>query len=424
MKKRNRSAEKLNLLLLICTLILSVLTGFGMQYVYPIAASTSRDSRLFMPLFMAALFATFLLITGLLVFLISNLKLTYRADVITGKNNKGRIFLYLLAGIVLIGLILFGGEFLYEQDFHLGKKAKGADTYVFLIDDSASMMGSDSRNMRYKVVETMLADKSAKTQFTVYAFSDTAKLCVPMQTVGDGFRDFADPDYALTNMKAGLEKVIQDCENGIWSGSGETTVILITDGAPTDFSDINDIRPLLDRYVNRGIRIGIVGVIGADNQLMNAIAAYTGGGFTAIDDASLMDDAVNQVSGFMGRTRDLLSQRDTVDMDWLYAVIRVVTIALAGMVMAVVAAFCYGNNTAFHFIVWVNTVKAILAGILMEVAFLAPALSIVLQLLSWVLLGTVIACTGLTEEPEISRSIDMDFFDAPADNRKVSGYRY
>lgn len=424
MKKRNRSEDKLNLLLLVCTLILSVLTGFGMQYAHTIAAFINRDSHLFMPLFMAALFSVFLLITSLLVFLISNLKLTYRADVITGKNNKSRIFLYLLAGIVLIGLILFGGEFLYEQDFHLSKKAKGADTYVFLIDDSSSMISSDSQNMRYKVVETMLADKSAKTQFAVYAFSDTTKLLVPMQTVDDGFRDFADPDYAITNMKAGLEKVILDCENGIWRESGETTVILITDGAPSDFSDLNDIHPLLDRYVKRGIRIGIVGVIGANNQLMNAIAAYTDGSFTAIDDAGLMDDAVNQVSGFMGRTRDLLSQRNAVDMNWLYAMIRAVTIALAGTVMAVTAAFCYGNNTAFRFIVWVNTVKAILAGILMEVAFLAPAISMILRLVSWVLMGTVIARTGLTEEPDISRSIDMDFFDTPTDNRKVSSYRY
>lgn len=423
MKKRNRSADKLNLLLLICTLIFSVLTGLGMQHFHAIAAFTNRDSRLFMPLFMAALFAAFLLLTGLLVFFISNLKLTYRADVITGRNNKGRIFLYLLAGILLIGLLLFGAEFLYEQDLRFDKKDKGADTYVFLIDDSFSMVVSDTENMRYKVIETMLSGKPAKTQFSVYAFSDDAKLCVPMQTVGDGFHDFAAPDYALTNMKAGLEKVIVDCETGVWAEKGETTVILITDGAPTDFSDINDIRPLLDRYVNRGIRIGIVGVIGADNELMNDIAEYTGGSFTAINDAGLMNDAVDQVSGFMGRTRDLLSERDTDDMDWLYAVIRVLAIALAGTVIAAAAAFCYGNNTVFRFIFWANTVKAILAGILMETAFLAPSVSAILRLISWVLLGTVIARLGLTEEPEITKSFDMDFFDTPASSRKSSRYR-
>ncbi len=412
MKRNKKSAGKLNFLLLISTLITAVLTGLGMQYFHETAYYTARDSRLYMPLVMAAMLAVFLVVTSLVVFLISNMKLTYRADVITGRNSKGRIFLYMLCGMILIGLVMFGAEFLYEQDLQFRSKDKGADTYIFLIDDSSSMLDSDPNAVRYSVIKTMLQDKSAKTQFAVYSFSQVVKLRVPMQTVGEGFPTYSDPDYAITNMKQGLEKVIMDCEQGVWTAKGETTVIVITDGAPSDFLEMAQVTPVLDRYVSRDITIGIVGVLGANNTLMTEVASYTGGTFTDINDAALMDEAVRAVSGNAGRSRDLLSRRNTMDLDWLYAVIRILAFAVAGSVMAVAAALAYGNNTAFSFIVWTNVIKAVLAGVLMEVAFRTDIAGI-LQLVAWILLGTILARNAFVEEREIRSTDGFDFFDEP-----------
>ena len=418
MRKKRNASGKLNLLLLVSTLISAGVTGLGMHCFHNAAFYAQRESRLYMPLVMGGLFAAFLAVTGLVVFLISNLKLTYRADVITGRNSKGRLFLYLLIGILVIGLFMMGAEFLYENDISFRNKDNGMDTYVFLIDDSYSMTVSDPEAKRYSVIGSMLADRPAKTQFAVYSFSDEVKLHVPMRTAEEGFPGYSSPVYGLTNMKIGLEQVIEDCEQGIWTNKGNTTVIVITDGAPTDFSALEQIRSILDRYVGRSITIGIVGVIGADKTLMNEIAAYTGGTFAEINDAAMMNEAVENVSGNTGRTRDLLSVREKLEQDWIYAVIRILAFAIAGAVIAVVSALCYGNNTAFAFIVVANVIKAILAGVLMEVAFRLPAGWEILRMVSWILLGTVIARHGCVDEPEFTDTMDMDFFDEPVKQKK------
>jgi uncharacterized protein YegL len=422
MSKRKKSAGKLNLLLLISTLISAILTGIGMHYSHGVAFFMERNNRLFMPMYMAALFAVFFVITCLVVFLISNLNLTYRADVISGRKNKGRIFLYIVIGIALISLLLLGAEFLYETNFQRG--TKGAGTYVFLIDDSGTMENNDPAMMRYSVIESMLRDKPGKTQYAVYSFSSDVKVQVPMRTVADGFPSRPAPDYRMTDMKAGLEKVISDCEQGVWTGKGATTLILITDGDPSDFSHFHEIKPVLDRYINQGIQVGIVGVIGADNALMNEMATYTGGTFTDITDAELMGEAVGIVAGNTGRSRDLLSERDAVQMNWVYAMIRILAFGLAGALMAVGAALSYGNNTVFSFIVWTNVIKAILAGVLMEVAFVLPLNSAILRLIAWILLGTIIARCGSVDEPELDGKADIDFFEAPAKGRNASNYYF
>lgn len=421
MKKSKKSAGKLNLLLLISTMTTAVLTGLGMQFFHTTAYYTERDNRLYMPLVMAAMLAVFLTVTSLVVYLISNIKLTYRADVITGRNSKGRIFLYVLCGIILIGLFMFGAEFLYERNLRFHSKDTGADTYMFLIDDSYSMRYSDPDAERYSVIENMLRDKHAKTQFAVYSFSDEVKLRVPMRTVGEGFPTYSDPDHSLTYMKMGLEQVINDCEQGIWTPKGETTLIVITDGSPSDFASIEQVTPILDKYVSREITIGIVGVLGANNTLMTEVAAYTGGTFTNIDDATLMDEAVRAVSGSAGRTRDLLSIRDAVEMEWLYAVIRILAFVVAGSLMAVAAAMAYGNNTAFAFIVWANVIKAVMAGVLMEIAFQTDFAGI-LQLVAWILMGTILARNSFVEEHEIKGGDSFDFFDGPV-NKNGHSYR-
>lgn len=414
MKKKKQNPGKLNLLLLISTLIAAILSAFTIYFCHAANFHQAVSGDVYMPLFIGAVFAIYLSVICILVFIISNLKLTYRADVITGRSGKGRTFLYLLLGILVICLFLTGAEILYEQNFHAAGKESGASAYVFLIDDSGTMSSNDPNNMRYSVIESILRDKSSKTRFTVYSFSEDAKLIAPMQTVGDGFPTYPAPDYLLTNMKAGLEKVVSDYEQGVWTNKGGTSLILITDGGPTDFASFSEVQSILDRCISHNITLGIVGVIGANNSLMNEMATYTGGTFTDINDISMLNEAVRTVSGGAGFTRDLLSERDEVEMDWLYALIRVLSIAIAGSLFAVTAALCYGNSTAFSFIVWANVIKSVVAGILMEVAFLLPGISQILCILSLILLGTILSKYGDTEEYVVKDSGYLDFFDTPA----------
>ena len=412
MSKKNKNPGKLNGLLLIISFITGVLTGFAMTYLHQEAAYESARGRLLMPLFMGLLFAGFLLITCLAVYTISKLGLTYRADVITGKKYTNRILLYLLAGCLAIGITMLGAEYLYETNFRLDSQKPSANTYIFLIDDSSSMEVSDPRNQRYSVVETILGEKQDSTRFAVYSFGSGVKQLVPMQTVGDGFPSIPVSSAGLTHMKEGLETVLEDCLQERWADHGAISMILITDGAPSDFKSFAQIRSILDQYNALGITLGIVGATGADTDLMNAMAEYTGGTFTSINDINMMEDAVLLVANAMRPTRDLLSENTTGTPEWLYALIRILAITIAGTLIALTAALCYGNNTVFNYMFWANTIKAVFAGILMEAAFRIGLVDgTLLRLAAWVLLGTIITRRGSVEDTDTNPYSNLNFFD-------------
>lgn len=411
-KGKNNNPKKLNIILLISTMVAAILTGFAVEFFYCSLASRQLNSRVFMPTALGVLFAVFLSVIVLVVYFISKILLTYRADVITGRQSKGRIYLYLLTGVVAISLLMFGAEYLYENSFNFDHQMiAAADTYVFLIDDSTSMLTNDPSRERYEAIEDILSDKPDSTQFTVYSFADTTRQIIPMQTIGDGFSTRPVSDEIMTEMKAGLEKVVDDCENGIWTATGDVMLVMITDGAPSDFNTFYEICPVLDRCIDQNITLSIVGIIGADNSLMNQMASYTGGSFIDISDSNFVSDAVLSVAGNSGRTRDLVSLRNHADLDWLYALIRIISIALAGTIIAFAAALAYGNNTSFNSIVGANTVKAIVAGLILEYGNQAMIEGCAVRLFTLILLGTIISRNGSPENTVKGSHMEPGRFD-------------
>lgn len=411
--RNNKEPRILNYFLLVGTVVTAVLIGFAFEFFYSFLSYRQLGSRVFMPIVLAILFACFLAVIVLVVYLISKLRLTYRADVITGRASNGRIFVYLLAGVALISLLLFGTEYLYENTFHINRQSPDdADTYVFLIDDSVSMHSNDPKRQRYEAIENILEDKPDTTQFTVYSFADTTSQIIPMQTTGDGFPKYPVIDAVMTEMKAGLEKVVDDCENGVWTADGSVMLVMITDGAPSDFDDFHEIRPVLDRCIQQNMTLRIVGIIGSNNTLMQQMADYTDGTFTHISDSGLVADAVLSVTGNSARTRDLLSSRNSVDMSWLYALIRIMSITAAGFIIAIIAALAYGNNTAFYFIISVNTVKAVIAAMVLEFGCQAVSDDRIVRLLVLILLGTIIAHDGSPAETVTRKYAEPHLYEA------------
>lgn len=411
MSKKRNNPNKFNLPMLIVTLITATLTGTGLYFLYLTFRDDVVRSAIPMEVFLGGLFALFLLITGLVVLLVSGIMLTYRADVISGRYGKGKVILYLLAAALIIGLVIAGAQFIYSLTFHSGTTMSGASTYVFLVDDSSSMETNDPNQQRYDAVEAILRGCPGDTRYALYTFATYTKLKVPMQTVSQGFPQNYDPDYHSTYMKEALETVIQDYESGVWTAQGETALVMVTDGDPMDFDSFYDVQALLDKCNQYNITLGIVGVIGADPTLMEQMATYTGGQYVDIQNVGDLYDAVKTVSGIGNASRDLLGNRKASDMGWLYALIRILAITLAGCIIAVAAGFAYGNSYAFRFIVWSNIFKSIAAGVLMEAAFLLPDLSSILCVVSFVLLGTILAKQGSTEVKEFKEPSSLDFYD-------------
>lgn len=419
MSKKRKNNKKFNFVLMLTTLVTALVAGLVVRLLHGSLLQAWGESGWGGPLTVGLSFGAFLVIVGLDVLLTSNLMGTYRADVVTGKNSRLRVFAYMMLGVLAMMLVMGLAELLYECSFRSEPKEKPA-TYVFMIDDSSSMLENDPNEMRYQVVERLLKDQHPETHYTVYAFSSSTKLIVPMQTVAEGFPSYPSPDYRVTNMKGCMEQVIDDYENGVWSAEGAIKVILITDGAPTDMtghyyemSDFDLFAEVLDRFRNQGIAFNSVGVRYADDAMMTRMASYTGGTYVRIDDAEQLVEAVNDATASIKVERierTLLTERNEEARDWLYALIRILAVALSGVILAATAVVCYGNADASSFLVMANAIKGVVAGVLLEMLFrFLPEMAI---LIGFTVLGCVLSLYGKNgQETNAAQTFDMGFDD-------------
>ena len=139
------------------------------------------------PAYMLGLF----LFLGLAVYLIG--KLVYSTS--RSRINMKQWVLVLV--LIIVCSLVF--EFLYEI---VRPKAKvmNIDSYIFVLDDSGSMLQNDPQFIRYQAVNKLLEDKKSDFQYAVYSFSSDCALLQDMQPISAGAFNPELPDESTMGM--------------------------------------------------------------------------------------------------------------------------------------------------------------------------------------------------------------------------------
>ena len=398
------SGQKLNIVML----LLSALVAAGTWFV----VYGFKEDLLDMgsPLTIGILCAVFLLVISLVVLLVSKLMGTFRADVSTGeRTNVMTLVKILICTVACLG-VMFGFEWLYETD--ISSSGGSSDTYIFIVDDSGSTVDTDPNQLRFKAIREIMQEKKGNTQFAIYAFADDVKLLQPMQKVSEGIPKVEGNSYGMTSIKAALDQVITDYEQGRWNTKGNVQVILITDGLASDIVYLSEIDPILARYRRHDISVSSVGLDLADESLMTKIADDTNGVFIDITEVDEMGDAVKSAVSFGNVERDLFSDRNESSYNVLPGIMRIVFVGILGVLVALAAAFAYGNSATFWFTVIAGTIKAFVASIFLEVGICLIGMpEKTAGLIAMILIGMVLTKIGDENgrtSSGISRHIDFD----------------
>lgn len=236
----------------------------------------------------------------------------------------------LCAAIFVAAMFL---EFLYE----LNGKSKNTEptSYIFLMDSSGSMERSDPENQRYEAIQSVISGKEQDFPFAVYSFSNESKLVRPMGPVSQGTEFQMDAPEGGTGIRATLDKLYEDIENGVTDPGENGRVILFSDGYATDvnFFTKAKLNGLLKKYARAGISISSVGLGKTDNSLMSKISGKTGGVYINVDNADKLNDAISEAV-VLHHSRNLLDYRDYVKLDFLFMLLRFVAIIIIGLLLA------------------------------------------------------------------------------------------
>lgn len=401
MTTRARNTTKLNLPILIVTAIVSMLAWVGIYRLLIFMEDlliADLEVRDFMtsggyPVSIGAAFAGLLLVIGLSVLVLSSLMSTFRADILSGRLGKGRVILLFLVGILVIGCIAGVFQFIYQQD--LVPDVKSTGDFIFLIDDSKSMLRNDPDLERYSALKAILEEQNPKTNFMVYSFASDVVLVHPMSTVEDGVPMLSRKELgSSTSYEKSLSQVIEDYNNGVWTAKNPM-VIFFTDGVPMDIDSKYELTSVLERYAAANIPITTVGMGDVDTVMLEFIAEETGGSSLDIQEASAVSGAFRTAVSSFSSSRHLLSDRDTEGANLVYGALRVVMVSVLGILIGLLVALCYGNSGSFSLIVITSVIKSILAGLILEIGIVVLGLpDSLMSFFAVVLIGTVIARYG------------------------------
>lgn len=300
------------------------------------------------------------LVLGLAVFLIS--KITY-------SSTQSRINMkqWVITLVLIIGLSLLF-EFIYEV-VRPKAKTKDFDSYIFILDDSGSMIQNDPNYLRYQAIDKLLEDKSPDFKYAVYSFSTECTMLRSMQPISAG--EFNPTLYSdgLTEIKATLTQVMDDIESGAMTLGKNTRIIFLSDGYATDvdFWTKGTLVPLLDKYAEKEVSISTVGLMYADKSLMSMIADKTGGEYINVDNIDDLIQGMTQAGKMNLAKRHLLGWRPRADFAVLLGILRVLFVGILGVVIAVEKTVLCEKFLNTNSVLYSSAISSILAGICIEI---------------------------------------------------------
>lgn len=330
-------------------------------------------------LLIGILFALLCIGVCLTVFVVSNMGGDFKGDVM--GNEKATILMLAGGTFLIFGLgVLF--QWIYGMNF--SNEVNTPTSYIFVIDDSGSMEGNDPENLRFGSILTMMEKMPEDFPYMVYSFTSNAYILRDMSPLrtGDSFTGESDGG---TDIKAALERVLQDYENGVWDGGGNPKVLLLSDGESFGF-----IRSLLNDYAREGISVSTVGFGSVNDRLMQRIANRTGGVYIYVDEISSLSEAIETASASYAK-RDLLSSRTDRNLGFVYGLLRVVFLTILGLGIGFLGMVAYGRSDSMGITFVSSGITSFLGSLIMEVGTSIGGSEIIMWMMLWILISS---CVG------------------------------
>ena len=247
--------------------------------------------------------------------------------------------------VVVITLAAALFQLLYSIDINPPKIVNNKE-FIFLIDDSGSMLTNDPDNQRYEAIKEVMAKSSSNSEFCVYSFSDYCVRGTDMIKAKDADSFSIDSSPAgMTNMETALEMALNDIKNGTIPCSSGAKLILLTDGYSTEDFNAIRVRNMLTEANELNVSISAVGFGDCDDVYLQNLADMTGGKYVRASNASELGKAMVVASqGESDYRRNIINHRNPISswVEYLYGFERMLFIVLIGV------AFIYLKSLLLH----------------------------------------------------------------------------
>ncbi len=173
-----------------------------------------------------------------------------------------------------------------------GDNAGSGSAIAIIVDRSGSMHGEkldDARDAAKMVLDVL----GEANELALYSFASRVERIIPMGPVDDVDRISKEIDRIRasggTSLYRALETVYDDARK-FSSEGGSVTAILLTDGQPSDVTDVDRYEKLAASASEIGLKIVSIGIGDYDETILKKISDITNGDFVNATDRNLVSD--------------------------------------------------------------------------------------------------------------------------------------
>lgn len=361
---------KFDVKILIATIIAGVLAAAAGVYVNSLLQPTLNGILLVMvPVMLVALVVAVTILITTRVSLNSD-------DCFWFLQSRGAVIAGVAVCLVLLLGLTVGLEWVYERDLVVEETVtmpQEATGYIFILDESGSMVGNDPHYERYSALGNLMQSKSQDFPYAVYVFANDCARIRDMAPVSQGL--ITAPlsyDYGVgggTYMGNALQMVYADIQSGALGSTANLQVILLADGDTFDMATPSE-RQIIQDYANAGIPVSTIALgRSIDTRLLEEIARTTGGGFNHVTDASQLQQGFQSSVSLTAGLRNLLSMRYGFENGVLYGILRVLFLTLIGAAFAFIKAMA-ASNSSTGLIIIEGSIAALVGALVVELCAL------------------------------------------------------
>ncbi|WP_259619802.1 vWA domain-containing protein [Paenibacillus doosanensis] len=299
------------------------------------------------------------------------------AEIISPKLNGNNWRLHyagdgwkLLVPGTLVLLFVAGVLFQFIYGLSLGKRDVPQD-YVLLLDKSESMLQTDPDRQSVRAAQSLIGKMDGKKRAALFTFNEQTEQVFPLtQLSGAGVKnelsaklEAAYAPNGQTDIGKALNAAMDHLQQQGRAGRN-AAVILISDG----YSDV-DTAKVLAPYVQEHVRVHTIGIDSTQaegRQLLQQIAANTGGNYYDAQSADRIADAFEQIY-LLNHQRHLLNERTgAAASDGYHGLLRAVLITLLGTLLGLSLGIIFDNRYLAASFSIGGTVAGLLAGLIIE----------------------------------------------------------
>ena len=396
--------ERFHLALFICALVGGILAALIGRALYNSMYDPSGSNVVMVGLILAV-------ISGLVLLACVLCELFRPRITMNRELNLPRI----LSGLLVVVVVFAVGclcEFIYE--WHSTYTPIFFDDYIFAIDDSESMLETDPMQLRYSALEELLDSLDNDRRAGLIRFNENARVSVDMAELDEAQRVLLSEELdnpsstGATNIFGALE-VSLDMYRSAAQSNRVPVVVLLSDGFHSSAYGRNEFNETVDAFSEEGVVINTVSLgRNADEVLLENLAQATGGQYFKVEEAGDLAEAFQHASTAM-TYRCLFSSRSSIQR-WnvLYMILRVLLLALPGIVIGFFILLLLQNRLAYRQLL-VSGAAGLLAGVTMEVGTLFFLPLLLTQIVSWTLYSIVLVRYSDSVSGIRQSEFEMDF---------------